>query len=53
MALFHQFKDLGSTVLVASHDIDLIKDQGCRILHLSKGALVQDTQEPSAMADRA
>lgn len=44
MALFHQFRDLGSTVLVASHDIDLIKDQGCRILHLSQGSLVQDTQ---------
>ena len=43
MSLFHQFCDLGSTVLVASHDIDLIKDQGCRILHLSQGALVQDT----------
>ena len=46
MALFHQFRDLGSTVLVASHDIDLIKDQGCRILHLSQGALVQDTALP-------
>jgi ABC-type ATPase involved in cell division len=44
--LFHQFRDLGSTVLVASHDIDLIKDQGCRILHLSQGALVQDTARP-------
>ena len=43
IALFHQFKDLGTTVLVASHDIDLIKDQGCRILHLSQGSLVQDT----------
>ena len=53
MALFHQFKDLGSTVLVASHDIDLIKDQGCRILHLSQGALVQDTQAPSAAAEQA
>ena len=46
MALFHQFLDLGSTVLVASHDIDLIKDQGCRILHLSQGTLVQDTARP-------
>ena len=46
MALFHQFRDLGSTVLVASHDIDLIKDQGCRILHLSQGTLVQDTARP-------
>lgn len=45
MALFHQFRDLGTTVLVASHDIDLIKDQGCRILHLSQGALVQDTAQ--------
>jgi cell division transport system ATP-binding protein len=41
ITLFHQFRDLGSTVLVASHDIDLIKDQGCRILHLSQGELVQ------------
>lgn len=46
MSLFHQFRDLGSTVLVASHDIELIKDQGCRILHLSQGALVQDTADP-------
>ena len=46
MALFHQFRDLGSTVLVASHDIYLIKDQGCRILHLSQGTLVQDTARP-------
>ena len=46
MALFHQFRDLGSTVLVASHDIDLIKDQGCRILHMSQGTLVQDTARP-------
>jgi cell division transport system ATP-binding protein len=45
MSLFHQFRDLGTTVLVASHDIDLIKDQGCRILHLSQGALVQDTAQ--------
>jgi len=51
--LFHQFKDLGSTVLVASHDIDLIKHQGCRILHLSQGALVEDTKAPSTAADRA
>lgn len=46
MALFHQFRDLGSTILVATHDIDLIKDQGCRILHLSQGELVQDTSSP-------
>ncbi len=51
MALFHQFRDLGTTVLVASHDIDLIKDQGCRILHLSQGSLVQDTaQNPGGEA---
>lgn len=51
ITLFHQFRDLGSTVLVASHDIDLIKDQGCRILHLSQGELVQDTANSEQASD--
>lgn len=42
MALFHQFNAVGVTVLVASHDLDLIRRLGQRILTLEHGALVDD-----------
>jgi len=42
MGLFRQFNEVGVTVLVASHDLDLIHRMGCRILTLDHGALVDD-----------
>ncbi len=40
MALFKRFNELGSTVIVASHDLELIKAQQARTLELSGGRLV-------------
>lgn len=40
--LFRQLNDLGVTVLVASHDLGLIRSMGKRVLVLSKGRLVDD-----------
>jgi cell division transport system ATP-binding protein len=40
--LFRQLNDLGVTVLVASHDLGLIRSMGKRVLVLSKGKLVDD-----------
>ncbi len=43
MQLFRQFNSVGVTVLIASHDIGLIKQLGMREIQLSQGRLVADT----------
>jgi cell division transport system ATP-binding protein len=44
MYLFEQFNQVGVTLLIASHDIDLITGMNKRMLTLSKGRLVHDSQ---------
>ncbi len=44
MELFSQFNQVGVTLLIATHDIDLITRMNRRILTLSKGALVRDSK---------
>ncbi len=43
MRLFDLFRQVGVTLLIASHDVDLITQMGHRILTLSGGHLVRDT----------
>lgn len=40
MGLFRQFNEVGVTVMVATHDIDLIAPMGCRELRLGHGRLL-------------
>jgi cell division transport system ATP-binding protein len=47
MQVFEQFRQVGVTVMVASHDLDMIKKLGHRILALQNGQLVDDTDEDS------
>jgi len=42
MTLFKQFNQVGTTVLIASHDLSLIRRMNCRTLTLKKGSLVDD-----------
>jgi cell division transport system ATP-binding protein len=42
MALFKRFQDVGVTVLVATHDIDLINRMDMRIMRLNQGELELD-----------
>jgi len=42
MRLFEQFKQVGVTVMIATHDIELIMEMGHRRLTLDHGALVSD-----------
>ena len=42
MALFQRFQDVGVTVLIATHDIDLINRMKCRIIRLERGMVVDD-----------
>lgn len=42
MDLFTQFNQVGVTVMIASHDLDLVRRLGCRELKLSQGRLVDD-----------
>jgi cell division transport system ATP-binding protein len=46
MLLFRQFHQVGTTVIVASHDRDLISAMGMRIIELAHGAVVND--QPAA-----
>ncbi len=51
MGLFEQFQQIGTTVVVASHDRDLIESMGMRIIELANGSMVSD-QPGSAGAGR-
>jgi cell division transport system ATP-binding protein len=42
MALFGEFQQVGTTVLVASHDLPLLKRMGKRVLVLDHGRLIDD-----------
>ena len=42
MDLFARFNQVGTTVIVASHDVHLIESMGLRILHLEQGRVVED-----------
>ncbi|MGB1237793.1 MAG: cell division ATP-binding protein FtsE [Pseudomonadales bacterium] len=42
MRLFQQFNRVGTTVLIASHDLNLIRRMNCRTLTLQKGRLIDD-----------
>ena len=42
MDLFRQFCEVGVTVLIATHDVDLISRMGMRRLRLQQGQLIED-----------
>jgi len=42
MQLFERFNQVGVTVLIASHDLDLIKQMGHPVISLSQGLLVKN-----------
>ena len=42
MTLFRQFNEVGTTVLVATHDLELLKRMNKRVLGLIQGKLVHD-----------
>jgi cell division transport system ATP-binding protein len=56
MQLFRQFHQIGTTVIVASHDRDLIESMGMRIIELSQGAMLSDVPgdpDDAAASDEA
>jgi cell division transport system ATP-binding protein len=46
MALFGEFHQVGTTVLIASHDLPLIRRIGQRVLVLDHGRLIDDFRRP-------
>ena len=52
MRLFLQIRDRGTTIMIASHDIGLIRRFGTRILSLRRGCLVDDLQRVDNKIDR-
>ena len=53
MGLFRQFHEVGVTVIVASHDLSLIAEMGCRIVELAQGQVVEDTPASNLRAPAA
>jgi cell division transport system ATP-binding protein len=45
MRIFRRFNEVGVTVLIASHDIALIDQLGCRRIPLENGSLQQEDEE--------
>lgn len=43
MQLFQRFNEVGVTVLVATHAIDLIRHMGHRVIHLDRGSISDDS----------
>ena len=39
MNLFKEFNEVGTTVLIATHDVELIKSFNCRTLHIEQGKI--------------
>lgn len=54
MALFRRFSEVGVTVVVASHDLALVRESGLREIALHEGRLVDDplANLPSLAAER-
>jgi cell division transport system ATP-binding protein len=42
MTLFRQFNEVGTTVMIATHDLELLKRMNKRVLGLVHGKLVHD-----------
>ena len=47
MTLFERFRDIGVTLLIASHDLSLITEMGHRRITLAHGRLTADSANPS------
>jgi cell division ATP-binding protein FtsE len=51
MNLFRQFNQFGVTVMIASHDIALVRRLNHRVLTLSKGQLIHDGLLPPPVTE--
>jgi cell division transport system ATP-binding protein len=45
MELFAQFNQVGVTLLIATHDVELVRQMGQRVIHLHQGRLASDVGE--------
>ncbi|MEM1230731.1 MAG: cell division ATP-binding protein FtsE [Pseudomonadota bacterium] len=50
MYLFRQFNQVGTTVIIASHDHDLIESMGERVIELRDGAVIRDDDPAGGVA---
>ena len=53
MELFARFNIFGTTVLIASHDLDLIQQIGAPVISLKDGAVIKDDVSPTDEAGAA
>ena len=49
MALFRRFQDVGVTILIATHDINLVERIGCRTIRLEQGVVTDNGENPHVL----
>jgi cell division transport system ATP-binding protein len=49
MALFRRFQDVGVTILIATHDINLVERIGCRTIRLQQGVVTDNGENPHVL----
>jgi cell division transport system ATP-binding protein len=49
MRLFQRFQDVGVTVVIATHDLHLVREFGERVITLEDGRVVQDPDAPDPL----
>lgn len=52
MSLFMQFNQVGVTMLIATHDVDLVNSLGKRIIQLKQGRVLENTPEKNEEPSR-
>ena len=53
MQLFQQFNDVGVTIMIASHDLELVRRIGRRVMTLEKGGLIFDGDIRAIVGEKA
>ena len=53
MRIFRRFNEVGVTLLIASHDISLIDQLGCRRIALEDGREVEETDDDAFVDEYA
>ncbi len=53
MRLFGKIRERGATIIIATHDVELVNRYGTRVIYLQRGELVDDLCRVAAVRDEA
>ncbi|HEX9453682.1 MAG TPA: ATP-binding cassette domain-containing protein, partial [Candidatus Binatia bacterium] len=53
MRLFGKIRERGATIIIATHDVELVNRYGTRVIYLQRGELADDLCRVAAVRDEA